>query len=133
MFDTNSLTAIGAASILLRLLLGGVFAIHGFPKLFTKRQAIQQAMSGAGIPASLTALVGVLEFFGGVSLILGFLTPLVAGFFAILMGGTTLLQRLKFRKPFAGGYELDLVLMVAAIALIVLGAGAVSLDSLFGI
>ncbi|HZW85715.1 MAG TPA: DoxX family protein [Nitrososphaerales archaeon] len=130
---TTAITALGAASILLRLALGGLFVVHGYPKLFTNRNQIQQAMAGAGVPPTVTGLVGTLEFFGGIALIVGFLTPLVAGLFAVLMGSTTLLQRLKFHKSFAGGYELDVVLMVASIALIVLGAGAISLDALIGV
>ncbi len=130
---TTALTAVGTASLLLRLTLGGLFMTHGYPKVFTKRMQVQQAMAGAGVPPSVTGLAGLLEFFGGLALILGFLTPLVAGLFAIFMGSTTLLQRLKFHKPFAGGYELDVVLLVASLALIILGAGAVSLDALLGV
>ncbi len=127
------LTAFGTASLLLRLALGGLFMVHGYPKVFTRRIQTQQAMAGAGVPPAATNLAGFLEFFGGLALILGFLTPLIAGFFAIFMGATTLLQRQRFHKPFAGGYELDVVLLVASVALIVLGAGAISLDGLLGV
>jgi putative oxidoreductase len=119
--------------MLLRLVLGGLFVVHGYPKVFTQRQQIQQAMAGTGVPPTVTGLVGFLEFFGGLALIVGFLTPIVAGLFAILMGSTTLLQRNKFHKSFAGGYELDVVLLAAAIVLIILGAGAISLDALIGV
>jgi putative oxidoreductase len=132
--DTISMiSAVGIASILLRVLLGGIFAVHGYPKLFTRRRQVQQAMAGAGIPPNVTALAGILEFFGGLALIIGFLTPIVAGLFAIFMGSTTLLQRLKFHKSFAGGYELDVALLVAAVTLLILGAGTVSLDALLGL
>jgi putative oxidoreductase len=126
----TTLTAVGTASLLLRIVLGGLFMAHGYPKVFTKRLQVQQAMAGAGVPPMATNLAGFLEFFGGLALILGFLTPLIAGFFAIFMGSTTLLQRQRFHKPFAGGYELDVVLLVASVALIMLGAGAISLDAL---
>jgi putative oxidoreductase len=129
----TSLTALGATSLLLRVAVGGLFAVHGYPKVFSRRQQVQDAMKGAGVPPTVTGLVGILEFFGGLALVVGFLTPLVAGLFAILMGSTTLLQRLKFRKPFAGGYELDVVLLAAAVALIILGAGTISLDALLGV
>lgn len=131
--STTALTAVGATSLLLRLLLGGLFMTHGYPKIFTKRMQVQQAMAGAGVPPAATGLAAFLEFFGGLALILGFLTPLVAGFFAIFMGSTTLLQRVKFHKPFAGGYELDVVLLVVSVALIILGAGAISIDALLGV
>jgi len=120
--------AIGLAPIPLRIIIGVLFAIHGYPKINVHRQQIAGALQGAGIPPKLTFIVGVLEFFGGIALIVGFLTPLVAGLFSLLMIGTTVLQRAKFRKGFAGGYELDLVLLAAAVSLVILGAGAVSID-----
>ncbi len=129
----TTLTAIGLTSLLLRLLLGGLFVVHGYPKVFTQRLQIQQAMAGAGVPPTLTSLTGFLEFFGGLALIFGFLTPLVAGLFALFMGSTTLLQKLKFHKSFSGGYELDVVLLVSSVVLIILGAGALSVDALLGV
>lgn len=76
---------------------------HGYPKVFTYRMQVLQAMAGAGVPPAVTGAAGFLKFFGGLALSLGFLTPVVARLFAIFMGATTLPQRFKFHKSFTGG------------------------------
>lgn len=83
--------------------------------------------------ASRASLAGVVEFFGGLALLLSVLTPIIAALVALWMLSTTWLSIAKIKKKFVGGYELDIVLVLAALALAALGGGAFSIDRLLGI
>ncbi len=120
------------AALPLRIIVGAAFAVHGYPKL-ARRKETGAAMKGAGVPPALTFTVGLLEFFGGIALVLGFLTPVAAGLLALEMVGTTLMQRSKFHRPFVGGYELDLLFFASALTMLLIGAGPVSIDAMLGL
>lgn len=124
-----------AAALALRVFLGAILMVHGFPKLFKPQERGQTIayMKSVGVPASLTIAVGALEFFGGLGLVVGLLTQGVAALIALEMIGTTILSRAKLGKKLILGYELDLAYMVNAVALLFLGGGAWSLDRVLGI
>lgn len=119
------------APFLIRLILAAVFITHGYPKLFSARTATIQFFKQHGItPAKFWVfVVGVVEFFGGILLLIGFLTQIAAALIAINMIGAILF--VKRRQGFAGGYEFDLALLVLALSLLVLGPGIWSLDMPF--
>ena len=71
------------ASLLLRLTLGAVFIIHGYPKLKDLGKGSGQWLKNMGLPAGLGFLAGIVEFFGGVALIIGLLMPIVAALFVL--------------------------------------------------
>ncbi len=114
--------------LVLRLVLGVVFIVHGYPKLFKNFSQTASFFDSIGIrPAKFWVLVvGVTEFFGGIALIFGFATQLAALLIAINMAVATV--KVKIKQGFVGGYEFDLVLLVVALALVVLGPGAFALD-----
>ncbi len=118
--------------LLMRLFLGGIMMLHGYPKLFKakSRQETIMFMKGVGIPPALVLAVGVLEFFGGLGLVVGLLTQVAALLIAIEMVGTTILSRTKLDKKLFLGYELDLAYLFMALALLLQGAGGWSLDRL---
>jgi uncharacterized membrane protein YphA (DoxX/SURF4 family) len=60
------------------------------------------------------------------------LLEVVALLFAIEMLSTSALRKSKMKDKYLGGYELDMGYFVLAIVLIVLGAGALSVDQLIG-
>ena len=76
---------------------------------------------------------GVVEFFGGLALILGILTPIVAVLSALWMLSTTWFSMSKLKKKYVGGYEIDITLLLAALALALLGSGIYSVDHLLGL
>ena len=121
------------AALLLRLALGGVFIIHGYPKLKDLGKGAGQWLKSMGIPASLGPFAGIVEFFGGIALIIGILTPIVAALFVLWTASLVWLSVAKIKKKFAGGYELDLVLFALALALAVIGGGLFSVDYLIGL
>ncbi len=123
---------IDLASLILRLAVGSLFMVHGYPKLGSQRQAGTGWMKSMGWPSGIIVFAGVAELFGGLALILGILTPIVALLSALWMLSTTWFASSKLKKKYVGGYELDITLMLAALALAAIGGGAFSLDRLIG-
>ncbi len=120
------------ASIVLRLAIGSAFMIHGYPKLKPNEQA-KGWMKSMGLPVVLVPFAGVVEFFGGLGLILGILTQIIAILSALWMLSTTWLSVTKIKKKYAGGLEVDITLLLAALALAFLGGGTFSIDHLIGL
>lgn len=101
-----------------------------------------------GVPRVGFELAAILEFFGGLLLLLGLLTRIVAIFFIVEMVGTIILYNTKlYNAPmprgmleagfkathgYMSGWELDTTVLASMAALLVLGAGVFSLDFLLG-
>ena len=119
------------APFLVRLAVGVIFVLHGYPKLFGGFTQTAQFFESIGLrPAKFwTLVVGAVEFFGGLALLVGFLTQYAALLITIDMLGAILLVRRKF----VGGWEFDFVLLMAALSLALSGAGAWSVDSTIGL
>ena len=122
------------AATLARIALGALFLVHGVPKIRNPKQTIGFVKS-TGFPggAAFAVLFILLEFFGGIALVLGFLTQIVAALFALEMLATTIFAKSKLGKKFVGGYELDVAYLALALVLVFLGAGPWSVDRLVGI
>jgi putative oxidoreductase len=84
---------------------------------------------GVPLPGVMGPFVALLEFFGGIALILGLLTRLFALGFAIDMLVAILL--VQFKNGFSH-YELEFLLCVSGVTLLLIGAGEFSVDSLLG-
>lgn len=116
----------------LRIVVGIVFAVHGYEKLFV--QSIPGVTGfftqiGAPLPGITAPLVSLLEFAGGIMLILGVLTSVVGALLALDMLGALFLVHLA--NGFSaqnGGYEFVLTLFAASLALALAGPGAYALD-----
>jgi putative oxidoreductase len=127
--------------LFLRLVLGLIFLGHGAQKLFDTFgghgvAGTTQFMSQLGFhPAKWWAMAAALaEFVGGLLLVLGLLTPLASWLIIAVM--LVAITRVHWSKGFwstQGGYEYNLVLTALAVVLGVLGAGAYSLDAVFGL
>ncbi len=121
----------------LRIVLGFLFAAHGWQKFNEWTIAGTQAsFVKMGVPAAEIAApaVAVLELAGGIALILGILTRVVAALLALNMLGALFLVHAPAGVFAAdGGYELVLLLAAGAFALALTGAGRASVDrALFG-
>src|SRR5688572_8806602 len=121
------------ALLLLRLVMGLAFILHGWPKI-QNPTGWMSAMGGSSVPSFLQALAALAEFGGGIALVLGLLTPIAAFGLVCQMLGALLLvhvpQGHSFVSQAGPSYELPLIYLVAAIMLIALGPGKWSIDAL---
>ena len=121
----------------LRVVVGAALVAHGLPKVRGGWKQSGQWIQSMGVPAAAAVPVTILEFFGGIFLIVGLMVPVVAGFLAIQFIAITAMKKSKMNASFIGSqgkasYEVDILYLLLALALLALGAGAVSLDSFIG-
>ncbi|QDG90116.1 DoxX family protein [Pseudarthrobacter sp. NIBRBAC000502770] len=133
--NKSALTTTALAA--LRIILGFLFAAHGWQKFNEWTIAGTQAsFAKMGVPAAdvMAPAIAVLELAGGVALILGILTRVVAALLVVDMLGALFLVHAPAGIFAAnGGYELVLLLAAASFALALTGAGRLSVDrALFG-
>ncbi len=133
--DRNASSATDAGLVLLRVGLGTVFFAHGALKVFVMGVGGVTGFFtqlGAPMPALTAPLVIAAEFLGGGALILGLLTRFTALSLAGDMLGAILLAKSGAGFFAPKGYELELILGVASLALVFTGGGKYSLDALIG-
>ncbi len=116
------------AALPLRVISGLIFIYYGADKLFLNAQntgmdASFFAALGIPFPELNVVLIGALEFFGGLALLGGFLTKIFA-FFMIGNMGVALIT--------SQNYFLEGPLLAVSVALLLLGAGPLSIDALLG-
>ena len=117
----------------LRVIAGLVFAVHGGLKLFVYGfEGVTGAFTQLGIPLAAVAgpSVALLEFFGGIALIVGLLTRFAGLGLAINMLGAILFVHAKAGFFLPNGYEFVLTLFAAAATFAIAGAGRYSVDAL---
>ena len=111
------------ALLILRLVLGIIFLYHGLPKLKGK-------MGGFMV------IIGILEGLAGLAVMAGLYTEIAGSLLAVIMVGAIFKKVAQWNIPFSSqgttGWEFDLTLAAAAIALAFLGAGNLSVDSYLG-
>ncbi len=116
--------------LFLRIGLAVVFLVHGYPKIFKKENFLGTAQFFESIkikPGKFwVAVVGGVEFFGGILILVGLFTQVVA--LLLMINMVVAIWKVKWQKGFLNGYEFDLVLLLMAFALMVLGPGVFSLD-----
>jgi putative oxidoreductase len=129
------------ALAILRITLGIVFFAHGAQKMLGWFGGY--GFSGTmgffthqmGIPAPFAFLAICAEFFGGIGLILGFLSRIAAfGVFCNMVVAVMMVHRhVGFFMNWAGnvkgeGFEYHLLALAVAVAIMLAGAGALSID-----
>ncbi len=127
--------------LILRVVVGLIFAAHGAQKAFgwwngPGYAGWTGAMAKMGLrPAPLWAAISTgAELIGGVALALGLLTPLAAA--VVVAQGLVIVMRAHWAAGFWSGnrgYEFPLSLLGGAAAVLFTGPGALALDSLLPI
>jgi len=116
----------------LRVAVATIFIKHGAQKLFVFGfSGVTGAFTQMGVPLpGVTGpFIALLEFFGGIALVIGLLTRLIALGFVCDMLGAILLVQLK--SGFSH-YELEFLLLGSSLALVLAGPGEFSVDALLG-
>lgn len=113
--------------LIIRIILGIMFAWHGYQKLTGLEETIG-FFSTLGLPALVAYLVVIIELLGGILLILGFFVPIVSLLLAAVMVGA-----ISFTGPKGSilfGHEYEIVLLCITLGLAMLGGGALSVQSM---
>ena len=126
--------------LVLRIVLGSIVSAHGAQKLFgwfggggPRGTADSFARLGFRAPILMAFAAGLAEFGGGLLIATGLLTPLAALAITVLM--LNAIATVHWRNGFwntAGGYEFNLLVLAAAVAIASAGPGRFSLDALLG-
>jgi len=116
------------ALLLLRVVIGAIFVQQGYIKLFVSRAMFLKLFPSWGFPAYFAYLIGALELFGGILVILGVATRLVGLMFAIEMG--VAFAKVHLRHDWGDPHTTGLVLLlgVGSFVLAAVGADAFSVD-----
>lgn len=124
-----------AALLLLRLIVGAAFVIHGSQKM---QSPFEWMGPQSPIPGFFQLLAAISEFGGGIAWMLGLLTPIAALGIGCTMTVAVFIHSMVMKDPFVnltGGssFELASAYLCIAILLLVLGPGKISLDNkIFG-
>ena len=123
------------AAVPLRIALGAIFLDAGLGKWRRGIHGTGAWFESLGFPQPhlLAPSIAGLELFGGLLLLIGLGTSWVAIPLAANMIVAVGVSKFKLGMPFQGGevqgYELNVLLILACAALILLGAGPLSIDS----
>ncbi|MDQ6871232.1 MAG: DoxX family protein, partial [Gemmatimonadota bacterium] len=123
LFRSPSPRQLSIGLAVLRVAVATIFIRHGAQKLFVFGFAgVTGAFTHMGVPLPgfTGPFIGLLEFFGGIALLIGLLTPVFAIGFVFDMLAAILLVKLK--GGFSG-YELEFLLCGSSLALFFTGGG----------
>ncbi|MBI2623474.1 MAG: DoxX family protein [Candidatus Liptonbacteria bacterium] len=114
--------------LILRLAVAVIFIYHALPKL-RNASGMSQMM---GMPAGMIFMLGLVEAVSSLGMIFGIYTQLAALLLGIVMIGAIGTKMMKWRVPFAAmdktGWEFDLILLAANIAIVLGGGGAIGIQ-----
>jgi putative oxidoreductase len=136
-----TMTTVDLALFVMRIVLGVIFMIHGGQKLFgwmsgPKIAGTVGMMNNLKVahPVPLAWMAALSEFVGGLLVLLGLFTPLGAVLtISVMVTAIATVHAKNGILNTKGGYEFNLSLITLAVAILLMGAGAFSLDSLLGI
>jgi putative oxidoreductase len=120
----------GAYGLLaLRILVGIAFMLHGWPKI---QNPTGWMGPDAPVPGFLQFLAAFSEFFGGMAILVGLLTPIAALgiFFTMLVAAKTHMDKGGQFVGGEGSYEMAAVYAAIMVMFMLVGPGRLSLDYL---
>lgn len=114
-------------ALIVRVVLGLIFAVHGLVKFQDGIGNTVGWFESINLPGFLAYGVAGLELVGGILLIIGLATRIVAGLFVLLMVGAII--TVKFAVGFVNGFEFDLALMAMAAFIAIAGSQLYAVDN----
>lgn len=120
----------------LRFVVGVVFVYHGFHKVFVgDLSQLAGSVGGMGFwpPMVWAVVLAMTELLGGLAVLAGFLTRLASVGLACVMAVAVL--KVHWSHGFSamnGGFEYPFTLLGAALTLLIVGGGRISLGSVLG-
>ncbi len=112
----------------LRIALGIIFIYHSWPKI--KNPNMMKQVFGNSI---LPVILGLFELIAGLLILIGLVIQFASIILIIVMLGALYYKIIKWKIPFASqnssGWEFDLLILAAAILLLFIGAGSLSIDN----
>lgn len=119
-------------STILRVFLGATFFIHGLSKFQGGIENTVGFFESLGLPGFTAYMVALIEVIGGIGIVLGVGTRIIAILFAIVLAVAVV--KVKLAAGFLGngqmaGYELDLALFVISIYLATTNKSLFALDN----
>jgi putative oxidoreductase len=147
MFPANVGKLLPWAPVAIRLGLAVIFIAHGGQKLFGiwggpgLQATIDAFERSIDVPFYLTLIVVATEFFGGLTVLIGFLTRIAAAGLAADMAVAIIKVHLvngfflnwSITPGQGHGYEFNLALLAMSIALVLSGPGKFALDRILGL
>ena len=125
-------TAVDVSLFLVRVIVGVIFVAHGAQKLFGVWGGHGLAATVEQMGSPLGYLVTIGEFFGGLGLIVGFLSRFsAASLIVIMLGAIAIVHGPKGFFLSEGGYEYNLALIGLLLPVLFCGAGRFSIGRLF--
>ncbi len=127
----------GYLALVLRVWVGGNLIIHSRPK-FTKEGFVGSAgfAKSLGAPAGSARAVSYLELLGGIFLIIGLIVPIIAVLLIIQFVAISIAKRSKMHAEYIShgkpSFEIDILYLLLAIVILVVGSGVLSIDALIG-
>ena len=129
-----------AASLVLRVVLGVIMVSHGIPKIKKRVVLGKKWNDHYGVPRVTIVLTGILQIVGGLALIVGLFTNLAALILCLDMLAALYICIFNshHREPFNSvtpekGWDINLLLVGALVAVMLLSGGSWSLDSLLSL
>ncbi|MBV7507707.1 DoxX family protein [Bacillus sp. sid0103] len=127
------LTKFEASTLLIRVILGITFFVHGVVKFQGGIENIVGWFDSIGLPGFLAYGVATVEMIGGAAIVLGLGSRIISGLLSLLMVGA--IVKVKLAVGFLGngqmaGYELDLALLAMAVFIAINGSKMFALDQL---
>ncbi len=109
----------------LRAAVGTVFIVHGAGKF---NPGFAFALDSWGIPAAMQVPIALAELVPGILLIIGVLTRISSALLSIVMLGAIFLVKGAQAFTGDGATEFDIVLLAAALLVVVMGPGRISIS-----
>jgi len=87
-------------------------------------------LTGIGIPAEMQIPIALAELVAGILLLVGVLTRISASLLSIILLGAIFYVKKASNLTGDGGYQIDLILLAACLAIIAIGPGRISVSHL---